>query len=100
MKGWCFPEIDVLTSIKISFRNDNDEALDKQSLDISRHILRTCLQINILDRYDKNQKGRSCKKRKSTTQSQERQEYPIYSKKEGYVDWPHTAQELPSKTRY
>ena len=44
-----------------------------------------------------NQLGRSCEKRKSIMQSQERDEYPIY-KKEGYVDWTHIVRELPSKT--
>jgi len=45
-----------------------------------------------------NQLDRSCEKRKSIWQSQERHEYPIYNKKEGHVDWPHIVQELPSKT--
>jgi hypothetical protein len=45
-----------------------------------------------------NQLDQSCEKRKSIMQSQERDEYPIHNKKEGYVDWPHIVQELPSNT--
>lgn len=29
MKEWRLPETDVLTLVKISFRNENDEAFDK-----------------------------------------------------------------------
>jgi hypothetical protein len=49
-------------------------------------------------KIDENLLDRSCEKRKTITQSQERDEYPIYNKREGFVDWPHIVQELPSKT--
>jgi hypothetical protein len=44
-----------------------------------------------------NQLDRSGEIRKSIMQSQERDEYPTYNKKVGYMDWPHIVQQLNSK---
>jgi hypothetical protein len=40
-------------------------------------------------------------KNQDVKQSQRRKKYPTYNKKkEGYMDWLHLAQELPSKACY